>query len=132
MNRQRSLIFVFAAIGIISILLPWFSANTFGFAVHVNGFHSWGILTFACFVAAAVIALAGKKTVALNHPTWLMALLCGALALLSVIMFIAASGTDNAPDFVSPQFGMGVWIAFIAAAGIIVFAWIYRNGAKNS
>ena len=115
-----------------SILLPWFSANAFGFTVHVNGFHSWGILTFVCFVAAAVIALVGKKTVAFNPATWLMALLCGALALLSVIMFMASSWTGNAPDFVSPKFGIGVWIAFIAAAGIVVFAWIYRNGAKNS
>ena len=131
MNRQRSLIFVFAAIGIVSTLLPWFSANTFGFTVHVNGFHSWGILTFVGFVAAAVIAVVGKKTVAFNRPTWLISLLCGALALLSVIMFLVSSGTDN-PEFVSPQFGIGVWIAFIAAAGIIVFAWIYRNGAKNS
>ena len=130
MNRQRSLIFVFAVIGIVSILLPRFSANTFGFTVHVNAFHSWGILTFVCFVAAALVALFGKKNVALNRPIWLMALLFGALALLSTIMFMA-SGTSTGPDFVSPQFGIGIWIAFIVAGAVILFAWIYRNTAKN-
>ena len=132
MNRQRTLIFVFAAIGIVSILLPWFSANAFGFPVHVNGFHSWGILSFVCFVAAAVLSLVGKNNVALKQPTWFIALICGALALLSVIMFIVSSRAGNRQEFVSPQFGIGVWIAFIAAAGIIFFAWIYRNAAKNS
>ncbi|HYK47029.1 MAG TPA: hypothetical protein VEV83_17755 [Parafilimonas sp.] len=35
------------------------------------------------------------------------------------------------PEFLSPEFGSGVWIAFIAAGAIILFAWIYRSTAKN-
>jgi len=129
MNKQRKLIAIAALVGIISIFLPWFSAGAFGFSVHVNGFHGWGILVFLCFAASIVIALAGTQSASLDKSMWLIAIICGALAFLSIV--ITMSSSTGGFGFISAGFGFGIWIALIAAIGILAFAWMFKNPADN-
>ncbi len=129
LNKQRKFILISAVIGIISIFLPWFSAGAFGFSVHINGFHGWGILAFLCFIAAIVIGLLGVQTQALDKTMWLAAIVCGAVALLSVIITMLSS--SGGFGFISAAFGFGIWMALAAAIGVTVFAWMFKNPAHD-
>ena len=93
MNRQRKLILITATIGIISVFLPWVTISILGMTQSINGFRGWGILVFLAFVVAAVIALIGNQTQALEKSYWFLAMACGAIALLSIIIAMAASGS---------------------------------------
>jgi hypothetical protein len=129
LNKQRKFILISAAIGIISIFLPWFSAGAFGFSVHINGFHGWGILAFLCFIASIIIVLLGVQTQTLDKSMWLAAIICGAVALLSVI--IAMLSSSSGFGFISAGFGIGIWIALVAALGVTVFTWMFKNPAHD-
>lgn len=129
LNKQRKLILISAAIGIISIFLPWFSAGAFGFSVHINGFHGWGILSFLCFIASIVIVLLGVQTETLDKSMWLAAIICGTVALLSVIITMLSSSSGF--GFISAEFGFGIWIALAAAIGVTLFAWMFKNPAHD-
>jgi hypothetical protein len=129
LNKQRKLILIAAVAGIISVFLPWFSAGAFGFSVHINGFHGWGILTFLAFVAAAGISLAGTQTETLDKNMWFAAIVCGMIALLSIIITMASSNSDF--GFVSADFGFGIWIALVAAVSVTVSAWLFKNPAQD-
>jgi O-antigen/teichoic acid export membrane protein len=130
LNRQRKLILISAAIGIISIFLPWFSAGAFGFSVHINGFHGWGILAFLCFIASIVIALIGTQTEALDKSTWFAEIISGGVTLLCVIITMLSSGSSGF-GFISAAFGFGIWVALAAAIGVTFFAWIFRNPSHD-
>ena len=129
MNNQRKFILISAVIGIISIFLPWFSAGAFGFSVHINGFHGWGILAFLAFIVSIIIALMGTQTEALDKTVWLAALISGAVALLSVIITMLSS--SGGFGFISAGFGFGIWIALAAAIGVTIFAWMFKNPAHD-
>lgn len=129
LNKQRKLILISAAIGIISIFLPWFSAGAFGFSVHINGFHGWGILSFLCFIASIVIVLLGVQTETLDKSMWLAAIICGTVALLSVIITMLSSSSGF--GFISAEFGFGIWIALAGAIGVPLFAWMFKNPAHD-
>lgn len=129
LNKQRKFILISAAIGIISIFLPWFSAGAFGFSVHINGFHGWGILAFLCFIASIIIVLLGVQTQTLDKSMWLAAIICGGVALLSVIITMLSS--SGGFGFISAGFGIGIWMALAAAIGVTLFAWMFKNPAHD-
>ena len=132
MNRQRKFILIAAAIGIISVFLPWVTLSVFGMSKSINGFHGWGILVFLAFVAAVVIPLIGNQTLALDKSFWFMALACGAIALLSVIIAIASTASpDGGLGFVETGIGPGTWMAIAMAAAIVLFAWLFKSPADN-
>lgn len=130
MNRQRKLILIAAIAGIIAVFLPWFSAGAFGFSVHINGFHGWGILAFLAFVASGIIALMGAQTEALDKTMWFAAFICGALALLIIIVTIVSSQSSGY-GLVSAGLGFGIWIALTAGIGVMLSAWMFKNPAHN-
>ena len=132
MNRQRKLILITAAIGIISVFLPWVTISIFGMTQSINGFHGWGILVFLAFVASAVIALIGNQTRVLEKSYWFLAMACGAIALLSIIIAIASSDSmGGGMGFVDAGIGAGMWIAIAAALGVVLFAWLFKSPADN-
>ena len=132
LNKQRKLILISAAAGIISIFLPWFSAGAFGFSVHVNGFHGWGVLAFISFLGVAIISLMGDQSSALDKGTWFAAIICGALALLSVIITLISSASNSTDlGFASAGLGFGIWVALVASIAVTLFAWMFRNPAYD-
>lgn len=131
LNKQRKFILIAALVGVVSVFLPWFSAGAFGFSIHINGFHGWGILAFICFIAAGIISFVGDQLLPLYKTMWFATMICGTLALLSIIITLASSQSTGSFGIVSANFGFGIWIALAAAAGVILFAWMYRNPAHD-
>lgn len=120
MSKQRKLILIAAAVGVISMFLPWVSVLGFS----VNGMHGSGILVFLCFVAAGVLAYMGDQTTNLPQTAWMMALIAGGIAaLIMVINFFDASG--------SGLLSVGFYGALLASIGVIVAAFLFRSASDS-
>ncbi len=127
-NKQRKFVLISAAIGFISMFLPWISVSILGYSQSVNGMHDKGILVFLCFVASGVIAYLGDQTKNLERSMWMVTLFAGALALLIIIWFY----TQAADSFMgSSMIGFGLYIAAIAAIGILAASYIFRSPADS-
>lgn len=121
MSKQRKMILIAAAVGIISMFLPWVSA--FGFSV--NGMHGWGVLVFFCFVAAGLLAYMGDQTQNLNRTNWMMTLIAGGIAaLIMVINFI------NALEVLSAV-GIGFYLSLGASLAIVALTFMNRAPEDN-
>src|SRR5438067_2368973 len=107
MSKQRKMILIAAAVGVISMFLPWISLLGFS----VNGMHGSGVFVFICFLAAGAIAYMGDQTTTLNQTNWMIALIAGGVA--AIIMVI--NFFDGAS---SGLLGIGFYGALIASLGI--------------
>jgi peptidoglycan/LPS O-acetylase OafA/YrhL len=126
MNKQRKFVLIAAAVGIISMFLPWISF--FGFSI--NGMHGSGILVFLCFVVSGIIALVGDQTKNLEKTMWGITLIAGALALLIILYFLIDSGNENPFGSVT-GFSFGFYLSGIAAIGVLLSAYLFRSPADN-
>lgn len=121
MSKQRKMILIAAAVGIISMFLPWVSV--FGYSV--NGMHGWGVLVFFCFVAAGVLAYMGDQTKNLSRTAWMATLIAGGIAsLITVINFI------NALD-VLRAVGIGFYLSLAASLAVAAFTFMNRAPEDN-
>jgi len=121
MSKQRKMILIAAAVGIISMFLPWVSV--FGFSV--NGMHGWGVLVFFCFVAAGILAYMGDQTKNLTRTAWMATLIAGGIAaLIMAINFI------NALEVLSAV-GVGFYLALAASLAIVAFTFMNRAPEDN-
>ena len=68
MSKQRKMILIAAAVGIISIFLPWTSFAGFT----ANGFRGGGIIVFICFLAAGFLSYTGDQSANLNKMNWML------------------------------------------------------------
>lgn len=125
MSKQRKMMLIAAAVGIVSMFLPWVSISFGPFGGgSVNGMHGSGIVVFLCFVAAGVLAYMGSQTANLNQTNWMLALIAGGTAtLIMVINFFDASG--------SGLLSIGFYGALIAAIALVAFAFLYRSATDN-
>lgn len=125
MSKQRKMILIAAAVGVISMFLPWVSISlgVFG-GGSVNGMHGSGIFVFLCFVAAGAIAYLGDQTAGLNQTNWMIALIAGGVAaLIMLINFFDAVGSG----FLS----IGFYGALIASLAIVAFAFMFRSAGLS-
>jgi peptidoglycan/LPS O-acetylase OafA/YrhL len=117
MSKQRKMILIAAAVGAISMFLPWISV--FGYSV--SGMHGAGILVFLCFVAAGVIAFMGNQTQNLDTKNWMLVLIASGLAaLIMVINFLSALDTLG-------YMGIGFYLALAASVALVYFAYTLRS-----
>ncbi|HEY5408331.1 MAG TPA: hypothetical protein VIJ92_14650 [Ginsengibacter sp.] len=132
MNKQRKFVLIAAGVGIISMFLPWISASSpfgYGPSYSENGFQGIGILAFLCFTACGVIACLGDQTKNLDKNMWVSTLTGGALALFGVGMFYL---NYTRLPFGGPSLtGFGLYIAVIAAIGILASAYMFRAPTDN-
>ena len=127
-SKQRKFVLISAAVGFISMFLPWISISMFGFRQDVNGMHDKGIIVFLCFVVAGIIAYIGDQKLNLDKTEWTVTLIAGAVALLFTIWFYSeANNTIMGASVV----GYGLYLSAIAAIGILVSAYIFRSPADN-
>ncbi|MDP4283281.1 MAG: hypothetical protein Q8891_02580 [Bacteroidota bacterium] len=128
MSKQRKFVLISAAIGFISMFLPWVSISMFGYSQSVNGMHGKGIIVFLCFVTSGVIAYSGDQTKNLEKTMWTVALLSGAVALLFIIWFYSqANGSIMGVSMI----GFGMYIAALASIGILVSTYIFKSPTDN-
>ncbi len=110
------------------MFLPWISVSMLGYSQSVNGMHDKGILVFICFVASGVIAYLGDQTKNLDKTMWTITLVAGALALLIIIWFYSEA-TNSIMG--SSMIGFGLYIAALAAIGVLGSAYLFRSPTDN-
>jgi hypothetical protein len=132
-NRQRKFILIIAAIGIISVILPWISISIFGSTESRNGFHGLGILVFILFLSEAIITRIGNLAQPLEKNHWFLVILYGGIGLLSVVIKITSFSNTTNGDLVLPyaRLGAGIWLCLASSAAIILFAWLFKNPSHN-
>lgn len=112
-----------AAVGIISCFLPWITISFGGFGGgSVNGMHSWGMLAFIAFIGAGISAFLGDQTKTMASTFWFVALACGALAVLGVLLYFI-----NIPTGFGASYGFGIFIGAAAAIGVLASAYMFRS-----
>jgi hypothetical protein len=142
LNRQRKFMLIAAAAGLIAMFLPWITISTGNMldelnpadaaalsgsvSSSVNGMHGAGIVTFLSFLGVIALAFAGEQTLALDKMNWLVALACGAAALLFSVISLSNTPTV-ALGFVKSSVGYGAWIALVGAAAVLLSAWWFKN-----
>jgi hypothetical protein len=124
MNKQRKFVLIAAAVGIISMFLPWISISIFGYTQSQNGMHDIGILAFLCFIVSGAIAYLGDQTKNLEKNMWGIVLAAGALALLSAVWFYFKI---NDSIMGGSLVGFGLYIAAVAAIGVLGSAYLLRS-----
>lgn len=119
-HKQKLYCLIFAGVALIAIFLPWLSISLgiFG-GGSVNGFRSWGMLSFFGVIGVAVASLMGDKALPFDDTFKKVALgSFGAIALGALIFFLRISseglGVGSA--------GFGLWIALIA--GVLGLVWV--------
>ena len=128
MNKQRKFVLISAAVGIISMFLPWISVSVLGYSQTVNGMHDKGILVFLCFAVCGIIAYLGDQTKNLDKTMWMVTLIAGAIAFLFIIWFyFQASDSFMGASFI----GFGLYISGMASLGILISAYLFRLPADN-
>ncbi|MGN6530877.1 MAG: hypothetical protein ACTHK0_03890 [Ginsengibacter sp.] len=128
MSKQRKFVLISAAIGFISMFLPWVSISILGYSQSVNGMHDKGIVVFIGFVAVGLIAWLGDQTKNLDKTMWTVTLLAGAVALLLTIWFYSEATSSIMG---SSLVGFGVYIAAIASIGILASAYLFKSPGDN-
>ena len=126
MNKQRKFILIAAAVGFIAMFLPWVRISFFGMSSSVNGMHGSGILVFLCFIGAGVVAFLGDQTKNLDKTFWFIALACGALASL-IMVWNLIDVMGGGMSYLS----IGFYLAVLAAVGVLLAAYIYRNPSDS-
>jgi hypothetical protein len=132
LNKQRKMILIAAAIGLIAVFLPWIkmSASILGNEIaseSINGFHGSGVVVFLAFAVACVLSLMGDQTKTLEKTMWFITLAAGAVALLFVVISLLNSSGGPESAVADIKFGFGIWIALAASLGTLAAAWMYKN-----
>ena len=110
-----------AAVGIISLFLPWVSILGYS----VSGMHSWGVLVFLCFIVAGAIAFMGDQTTNLNQTNWMIALIASGLA--ALIMVINFLTNLDAMRFL----GIGFYGSLIASVALVAMTFMHRSASDS-
>lgn len=125
MSKQRKMILIAAAVGVVAMFLPWWSFSLGGFGGgSANGMHNEGIIVFLSFLAAAVLSVIGDQTKNLDQTNWMLTLIAGGLAaIITLITFL------NAPPI--GDRGIGLYLALAAALGVVAMAYLFRSTGET-
>lgn len=129
MSKQKKFVLISAGVGIISMFLPWISISMFGYTgSSVNGMHGKGVLVFFCFLISGGLAYLGDQTKNLDKIPWIVTLLAAAVAFILVIWFYSQV-TDSITG--SSLAGYGIYVAAIAAIGVLGSAYFFKSPTDN-
>ena len=141
-HKQRLALIIAAAVGIISVFLPWATVNA-GFLgrISVNAFEGWDGWAIILMLAGALsIAFVGDRNESIDFSVprskWgLVATgaLCAIIALINLIDVVSTPSIMG----VSASPGIGVFLAIIAGAGVAVIPFLNpemfnKMGGNNS
>ena len=124
MHKQRLMIVGAAALGLVSVFLPWFSISFMGFKMQLSGLAGevWGGYVFlGLAIAAAAMALTqGDKSQELDADAKkkVMGMAGGALGFM--LYFILVKLTLSAT-------GIGAWLALLAAIAMLAAPFVIKG-----
>ena len=120
-HKRKLYSLIVAGVALISLILPWISISFGGFGgSSVNGFRSWGLLSFLGIIGIAVTCLMGDKTKDFDDNFKKIAMASfGAIGLGALIFFLRLNSFGGL-GVVST--GIGLWICLIA--GVAGLAWV--------
>lgn len=108
-HKQKLYSLIFAGVGLISLLLPYFTVKAagglMGYSVTKNGFGSWGLFVLLGVIAVAVACFMGNKALPFDETYKKVALagfgamVGGALAYLLRILTISQPYVKTIPGF---------------------------------
>ncbi|MCG2617991.1 hypothetical protein LZZ85_27055 [Terrimonas sp. NA20] len=119
-HKQKLYCLIIAGVALIAIFLPWFSMSMgiFG-GISVNGFRSWGILSFFGVAGVAAASLLGDKTLPFDETFKKVALgSFAAIALGALIFFLRMT----AEGLSIGSAGFGLYLTLIA--GALGLVWV--------
>src|SRR5207247_7537039 len=120
-HKQKLYSLIVSVVAFISLLLHWVSINYGLGSGSINGFRSWGILSFLGIVGVAISCFLGDRTKQLDGDFKKIALasFC-AIALGALIFFLRLNSFGG--GFGGVGSGIGLWICLIA--GLEGVAWV--------
>ena len=134
LNKQRKIIIIGAALGLIACFLPWFSYGVGS----VNGMNGIGVLAFILFILAGLLALAGDQQANIPSKMWLAVLAAGVVNICIIGYLIirwesAMSGvsSEESVAFGSVGLSFGIWAAIAAAIIVTYGAYKFRSADNN-
>lgn len=134
MHRQRLFIVIAAAIGAISVFLPWrtVSVGFFGASMSegMNGFNGAGVVAFFCFLVAGILSFAGDQTSHLPKKSWVGVLILAVVALNCAIIYLIKVKTSGY-GFMELGIGYGCYLGMAAAFAIGAAAWLLKGADQN-
>ena len=120
MSKQRKMMLIASAIGVVAMFLPWWS-----FIISINGLHGTGILVFLCFLVAGAMAFMGDQTANLTRTNWMVALIASGLA--AAIMGITFLSNLDLLSLLS----FGFYIALAASVLLLAFTYMHRSAGDT-
>jgi predicted small secreted protein len=133
MHKQRKFVLIAAALGLISCFLPWFKASFMGIsAASANALDgTGGIIVLIGFGVAGVLAFLGDQKTTMSKTAWLGVLGAGALAALIIVINILNKGGAKGEMKSYVKFGIGIFIALAAVAGVLASAYMFRGAGQD-
>ena len=125
MHKLKLYSLVIAFVGFITMFLPWYKISAFFVSGSVNGFRSWGWLSFLGIAAVAVSALMGNKEQPFDPMYKNVAMAgFGAITLGALLFFLRLSSFNS--GFGSAGSGFGLWACLLVGlAGLaLIFGFI--------
>ena len=124
LHKQKLYALIVAAVGLISIFLPWWKVSYAGYggfggiSASQNGFEGLGILAFLGFVGAGVVTFVmGDKTKPYEGQAKMIAAACFAgAALIGLIQFARQSRFTS----------FGLYLCIIAGVAGAVLVWVMK------
>ena len=121
MNKQRKIILIAAATGLLSLFLPFVS---FGGLISITAIEYGGLayLILLSFIAAVFVCIKGDTAFPLDNIGWGIALAGGCLAIIILLINLMLL-----IDFIR-FIGIGFYLAIVSSALIIYFTLGYNSG----
>lgn len=126
MHKQRKFVMIAAAVGLISMFLPWIKVSFMGISKSENGLHGNGFLILFAFIAAGVLAFLGDQKTPMAKSAWLGTLGAGAVAVLFWLINLL-----DVPSGAFKYISIGFWICILAAAGVLASAYMFRGAGQD-
>lgn len=124
-HKQKLYSLIVAGVALIALLLPWVSINVFGASQSLNGFRSWGYLSFLGVIGVVFLSFNGNKAEKYTEEYKRYVLIAFAAIAVGTILFFLrkdaiVTGFDNAGNLNDiVKAGIGLWICLLAGlAGI--------------
>ncbi len=120
LSKQKMYLLIFAALGLISLLLPWARVSAYGFSSSQNGLKGEGLIALLGIIGLCVAALMGDKTKALDTNMRYVALgSFGAIILATILVFLSIKSP------VKPGLGLFLAIA-VSVLGLLLLLGVVK------